>query len=82
MAIGYGGLPNAEVAKAERYNDRQGFTDPVDRKLNVLSWMWCYYRDRDDSEMVLQMKEQYHQLRHADASIQEICGICEYQTNL
>ena len=78
--LGYGGLPNAEVAKAERYNDRQGFTDPVDRKLNVLSWMWCYYRDRDDSEMVLQMKEQYHQLRHADASIQEICGICEYQT--
>ena len=80
--IGYGGLPMDEVTKAEKYNDRQGFTDPVDRKLNVLSWMWCYYRDREDMVMALQMKEEYHQLRHADPSIQEICGICEYQTKL
>jgi len=80
--IGYGGLPMDEVTKAEMYNDRQGFTDPADRKLNVLSWMWCYYRDQDDLVMALQMKEEYHQLRHADPSIQEICGICEYQTNV
>ena len=80
--IGYGGLPTDEVTKAEKYNDRQGFTDPVDRKLNVLSWMWCYYQDREDLAMVQQMKEEYHQLRHADPSIQEICGICEYQTKL
>ena len=80
--IGYGGLPVNEVTKAESYNDRQGFTDPVDRKLNVLSWMWCYYRDREDLVMALQMKEEYHQLRHADPSIQDICGICEYQTNV
>lgn len=80
--IGYGGLPIHEVAKAVNYNDRQGFTDPVDRKLNVLSWMWCYFRDRGDPDMTRQMKEEYHQLRHADPSIQEICGICEYQTDV
>ena len=77
--VGYGGLPADEVTKAEKYNDRQGFTDPVERKLNVLSWMWCYYRDQDDLNLASQMKEEYHQLRHADPSIQEICGICEYQ---
>ena len=80
--IGYGGLPMDEVTKAENYNDRHRFTDPVDRKLNVLSWMWCYYRDRDDLDMAQQMKEEYHQLRHADPSIQEICGICEYETKV
>ena len=80
--IGYGGLPLDEVTKAEKYNDRQGFIDPVERKLNVLSWMWCYYRDREDLEMAQQMKEEYHQLRHADPSIQDICGICEYQTGV
>lgn len=79
--IGHGGLPTDEVAKAENYNDLQGFTDPVERKLNVLSWMGCYYWDRGDMEMAKQMKEEYYQLHHADAAIQEICGICEYQTN-
>ena len=78
--IGYGGLPVDQVTKAENYNDGQDITDPVDRELNVLSWMWCYYRDRGDIDMAKQMKEEYHQLRHADSSIQEICGICEYQT--
>ena len=80
--IGYGGLPADEVTKAEKYNDRHDINDPVDRKLNVLSWMWCYYRDRDDLDMAQQMKEEYHQLRHADPSIQEICGICEYETKV
>ena len=76
--IGYGGLPADEVAKAEDYNARENITDPVDRRLNVLSWMRCYYRDRGDQDMAQEMKEEYHQLRHADPSIQEICGICEY----
>ena len=80
--IGYGGLPTDEVTKAEKYNDRQGFTDPVDRKLNVLSWMRCYYRDIGDPGMARQMKEEYHTLRHADRSIQELCGICEYETKV
>ena len=78
--IGYGGLLADEVSKAENYNDRQSCTDPVDRKLNVLSWMWCYYREKGDVDMALRMKKEYHQLRHADPSIQEICGICEYRT--
>ena len=49
--IGYGGLPVGEVIKVENFNDGQDITDPVDRKLNVLSWMWCYYRDRGDIDM-------------------------------
>ena len=80
--LGYGGLPQEEVAKAERDNDRIGMTDKVDRRLNVLSWMRCYFRDRGDVEMAQEMKDTYHELRHADPSIQEICGICEYQTNV
>jgi len=79
--LGYGSLPAVEVSKAEKYNNCQGFTDPVDRKLNVLSWMRCYYREIGEVDMAQQMKEEYHQLRHADPLIQDICGICEYQAD-
>ena len=52
--IGYGGLPVTEVTKADIYNDRQGITDPVQRRLNVLSWMRCHYRDIGDEDMAHQ----------------------------
>ena len=77
--VGYGGLPADEVQSAESNNDRLGITDPVQRRLNVLSWMRCYYRDLGDIEMAQEMKEAYHELRHADPSIQAICGICQYE---
>ena len=76
--IGYGGLPVDQVTKAEANNDRENITDPVDRRLNVLSWMRCYYRPKDDTGMAEEMKAGYHQLRHSDPAIQRICGICEY----
>ena len=77
--VGYGGLPAEEVEQAEANNDRLGITDPVERKLNVLSWMRCSYRDRGDTKMAQEMKEEYHLLSHTDPKIQDICGICEYQ---
>ena len=73
--IGYGGLPAEEVAKAEFQNDRLGITDPVDRKLNVLIWFWCHYRDRGQADMMGQMKCAYWELRSADPSIQRLVSI-------
>ena len=49
--VGYGGLPVDEVVKAEAQNDRLGVTDPVYRRLNVLSWMRCFYREKGEMEM-------------------------------
>lgn len=77
--VGYGGLPAEEVARAEATNDRLGVTDPVDRRLNVMMWLWSHYRDKGDLEMARQMREAYHELRHADPNIQAICGLCEYR---
>lgn len=76
--VGYGGLPVDEVASGEADNDRKGTTDPVERRLNVLNWMRCHYRDIGDTAMADEMRTAYHELRHADREIQEICGICEY----
>ena len=76
--IGYGGLPTEEVARAEANNDRLGIADPVERRLNVLSWMRCYYRELGNVEMDQEMRDSYHELRHADPAIQQLCGLCEY----
>lgn len=78
-SIGYGGLPTDQVARAEASNDRLRVTDPVNRRLNVLMWMWSHYRDQGDMAMAGQMREAYHELRHADKSIQALCGLCEFQ---
>ena len=47
--IGYGGLPAVEVARAEASNTRLGITDPVEQRLNVLSWMRGYFHDMGDA---------------------------------
>ena len=77
--VGYGGLPESEVARAESHNDRLEITDPVNRRLNVLVWLRGYFQDARDSEMSMEMRQAYHELRHADPEIQGICGICEFQ---
>jgi hypothetical protein len=77
--IGYGGLPADEVARGEASNDRLGVDDPVARRLNVLMWLWSHYRDQGDVEMASEMRQAYHELRHADKSLIELCGLCEYQ---
>lgn len=77
--VGYGGLPADEVGRAEAHNDRLGVHDPVARRLNVLSWMRCHFRDRGDVEMAEQMRNAYHELRHADPRVQALCGLCEYR---
>ena len=76
--LGYGGLPADEVARAEIHNDRLDVHDPVERRLQVLQWMWQHFRDQGDQYMAQQMKDAYHELRHADPSIQALCGLCEY----
>ena len=77
--LGYGGLPVEEVTKAKYQNDGLGVTDPVDRKLNVLSWLWQHYRASEDTGMAQEMRRAYHELRHADSTIKIICGLCEYE---
>ena len=72
------GLPPDEVAMAEFQNDRLSVHDPVERRLNVLLWMWQHFRDLEDREMGREMRQAYHELRHADPSIQALCGLCEY----
>lgn len=78
--VGYGGLPVDQVIKAKAQNDRLGVKDPVDRRLNAMMWLWAHYRDRGESEMARQLRAAYRELRHADPSIQEICGLCEYES--
>ena len=78
--LGYGGLPIEEVARAEAQNDRLGVNDPVGRKLNVLMWLWCHFRAQGETHLVSQIRDAYHELRHADPTMKAICGLCEYDS--
>ena len=77
--LGYGGLPADEVARAEASTYRLGIVDPVNRRLNVLVWMRDYYRQLEDVEMAATLRDAYDELRHADPTIQALCGLCEYR---
>ena len=77
--LGYGGLPVEEVARAEAQNDSLGVTDPVERRLNVLLWLWQHYQALADTVMAKEMRGAYEGLRHADPAIKAICGLCEYE---
>lgn len=56
FTIGYDGLPADEVARTEANNDRLAITDPVNRRLNVLMWMWSHYQEPGDTEMGQEMR--------------------------
>ena len=78
--LGYGGMPKVQVELAEVINDVLGVTDPVYRRLNVLSHLWYYFREAGEKEMAAKSRAVYHMLRHGDHTITASCGICEYAT--
>jgi hypothetical protein len=66
---GYGGLPQSEVEKAERFNARLSITDPVLRKHNVLTWLRGYYQYLDQNH-----GEHYEALTREQARLRQILG--------
>ena len=77
--IGYGGLPKNEVIAALGFQDARSITDPIERKLNVLMWLMGGMESEGDTGEIYQcIKVEYHKLRHADPTITDECGVCEY----
>ena len=74
--LGYGGLPKEQIVLAEIKNDRERITDPIERRLNLLFWMWTYFRDQEQQDMAKEMREEYHLLRHEDKRFDGLCGLC------
>jgi hypothetical protein len=67
--LGNGGLDARQVDLAERHNTRLGVVDPVQRKLNVLWWLYQHYQEAGDTDLAAEVKGAYESLRGADPHV-------------
>lgn len=73
--IGLRGLPEVQVIAAEGWSDAKGFTDPVDRRINLYSWLLM-----DDSfaghALCEAVRQEYCRLWHEEYPDGD-CGWCD-----
>lgn len=72
--MGLRGLPEVQVVAAEGWSDTLGFTDPVDRRINLYSWL-LMDDDFADHPLYLRVGKEYSRLWHEEFE-DGACGWC------
>ena len=72
--MGYGGLPETQVVAAEAWNDVRGFNDPIDRRINLCSWI-LMDDDFASHPLFKAVRQEYSRLWHEDYPGGD-CGWC------
>jgi hypothetical protein len=77
FTLGNGDLDADEVARAEYHNARLGVLDPVQRRLNVLWWLYQHYQESGDTDTAMEVKAGYDALRNANPDLVRLTRIGE-----
>ena|SRR5918996_2588975 len=75
--LGNGGLAPVQVEMADRHNTRLGVSDPVQRRLNVLFWLYQHYQESGDLDMAAEVKAAYYSLRDGNPDVVRLARMGE-----
>jgi hypothetical protein len=62
---------------ADRHNTRLGVSDPVQRRLNVLFWLYQHYQESGDLDMAAEVKAAYYSLRDGNPDVVRLARMGE-----